>query len=287
MIASKLKRTDKAVSTRAKVLGLRKVKQRKVWAPAELKKLRKLYPDTKTDKLVDIFGCSVRSIYRQAKTHGITKSAAYLATPDACRLRRGEHVGKQFWFPKGHVPANKGLRRPGYARGRMRETQFKKGAKPQTWKPIGTEVVDAYGYLKRKVRDGMKPAVYNWDFVHRLLWTEHHGPVPKGHIVAFKDGNKTNIVIENLELRSHGQNMRHNSIHNLPPELRQVIQLTGAVRAHVTRRQRREEQDRGSEKSSVRDARGTKGQRRSDANRPRQSNRGHRTNDRQQRKGRG
>lgn len=79
----------------------------------------------------------------------------------------------------------------------MRETQFKKGqrtgAAARNWVPLGTEVVDSYGYRRRKTRDGMVPSIYNWEFCHKLLWVKHHGSIPKGHVVAFKDGNKANI----------------------------------------------------------------------------------------------
>jgi hypothetical protein len=45
---------------------------------------------------------------------GLRKSAEYLAGPEACRLQRGDSVGARTRFSAGHVPANKGLRRPGY-----------------------------------------------------------------------------------------------------------------------------------------------------------------------------
>jgi hypothetical protein len=35
-------------------------------------------------------------------------------------------------------------------------------------------------------------------YLHRLIWEEAHGKVPPDHVVIFNDGNKENIVIENL-----------------------------------------------------------------------------------------
>lgn len=47
--------------------------------------------------------------------------------------------------------------------------------------------------------------------LHRVIWEEHYGEIPKGYVVHHKDGNKLNNDIENLELMSlkeHG-NMHH------------------------------------------------------------------------------
>lgn len=48
-------------------------------------------------------------------------------------------------------PFNKGLRRPGWHVGRMRETQFRKGERSgiaaKNWRPIGTIRTDPDGYL--------------------------------------------------------------------------------------------------------------------------------------------
>jgi hypothetical protein len=87
------------------------------------------------------------------------KSEAYLASPAACRLRRGDNIGAPYRFTKGHVPANKGLRRPGWGPGRMKETQFRKGERQgravKLYKPIGTERVSKDGYTERKINDGL------------------------------------------------------------------------------------------------------------------------------------
>lgn len=37
-------------------------------------------------------------------------------------------------------------------------------------------------------------------YLHHLIWEEHNGPIPKNYYVLFKDGNKDNVVIENLQL---------------------------------------------------------------------------------------
>lgn len=37
----------------------------------------------------------------------------------------------------------------------------------------------------------------------RLIWETHHGEIPPGHKVIYKDGNRFNVSIENLDCLSH------------------------------------------------------------------------------------
>jgi HNH endonuclease len=207
------------------------------WTAAEAREAVRRYPHEPTKVLAERFGRPMYQVYQFAARHGLSKTAEYLASPAASRLRRGDNVGAPYRFPKGHVPHNKGLRRPGWFRGRMRETWFKRGALPHTWVPVGTEVLDPDGYRKRKVTDNRKLASrFNWKFVHVLTWEKAHGPVPRGHAVAFRNGDRRDIRLENLELVSRRELMRRNTVHNLPKPLAQVIQLHGALTRQIRRR---------------------------------------------------
>lgn len=232
---------------------------RRFWTPPEDEQIRQLYPGTSTKRIAEQLGRTLTMVYQRARILGLSKSAEYMASPDAYRLRRDNPRGVAFRFPKGHVPHNKGKRMPGWSRGRMRETQFPKGNRPQTWKPVGTEVVDRDGYLKRKIADDPNVASrHNWVFVHVEAWTKVHGPVPAGYAVVFKDGDKSNIAIGNLECISRQDLMRRNTVHNLPPELARVIQLNGALKRRI-RRLSGKEQDVRSPGPSLRDARTAQG----------------------------
>jgi hypothetical protein len=79
----------------------------------------------------------------------------------------------------------------------------------------------------------------NWIFVHRELWEQHHGPIPPHHAVVFINGDIRDIRIENLQLVPRASLMRRNSVHNLPPEIKQVLRLKGAVMRQVNKRSRR------------------------------------------------
>lgn len=118
--------------------------------------------------------------------------------------RYGIKSGRTGCFQKGNIPWNKGMK--GWKAPRTERTQFRKGNIPQTYLPIGTEVVDSGGYVKVKIADPNK-----WEYKHRLIWEKHHGrPVPPGYAVIFGDGNNRNFDPENLLLVSRAQLVRMN-----------------------------------------------------------------------------
>jgi hypothetical protein len=237
-LAFLLKRTPTAIKQRAVIIGINRG-LRRPWSRADDKILRKRFPHERTATLAKDLGRTVLSVHNRAHGFGLSKSAAYLASPEACRLRRGDHVGAAYRFPKGHVPANKGLRRPGYSvgRGRMHETQFKKGQKPHTYRfKVGDERINTDGYIDVKIREDLVGAC-NWRAKHRMLWEEKHGPVPPGHLVVFKDGKKLNCVLENLELITLADNLRRNSIwKRMPKELASLVMLRAKVVRQINKR---------------------------------------------------
>lgn len=202
----------------------RKRAPRRFWTPAELKMLRECYPHESTKAIARELGASIDRVYAMANYLGLHKTPEYLAGPDACRLRRGDNVGKAFRFPPGHVPANKGLRRPGWAVGRMRETQFKKGQWPINKDPdfyvLGALRVNTDGYIDMRI--SFELGSRGWRGLHLILWEDAHGRIPRGYCLAFKDRDQLNVCLENIELISRGENMRRNTIHRLPPEIKAV-----------------------------------------------------------------
>lgn len=214
---------------------------RRPWTLAEDAVLRAAYPDLPTATLAGALARSLSSTYQRAYDLGLHKSPDYLASPAACRLRRGTNPGIGTRFEKGHVPANKGLRRPGWAPGRMASTQFRKGERRgvavRLWKPIGTERVSKDGYRQRKVNNDL-PLQRRWKFVHLILWEAAHGAVPHGHAVRFKNGDRRDLRLDNLELVSRRDLMRRNTVHNYPKPVAEAIQLLGALNRKINRRAR-------------------------------------------------
>ena len=220
---------------------------RRFWSPEDLSRISELYPDQPTANVARLLDRGLSGVYGMAAKLGLKKSQAFLDSDKSGRLRKGQtRPGtEQNQFKKGHVPANKGLRRPGWAPGRMGSTQFKKGCRSgiaaRNWKPVGTITADTEGYLRIKVRE----AVYGkeatgfgntkvWPLLNRVVWEQHNGPIPPKHLVMFKDKNRQNCAIENLELRSMADNARRNQMwNNMPRELAEVIQLNGVLKRKI------------------------------------------------------
>jgi hypothetical protein len=229
---------------------------KRLWHPAEDALLVARYPHEATEVLARDLRRPLSSTYQRALKLGLRKTAAYLAGPAACRLRRGDNVGVASRFQKGHVPANKGLRRPGWGPGRMKETQFRKGERrgvaARNWRPVGTILADPEGYLRIKVREAQPGEAYGfgnprvWPLLHRHVWEAAHGPLPKGHAIAFRNRDRKDVHLDNLECISRRELMARNTVHNLPKPLAAAVQLLGALTRQIRRRTRtHEEQDRG------------------------------------------
>jgi len=224
------------------------------WTAKQRAILRKRYPGTHGKKLVPVLGHALSSIYREASRLGLKKSPAFLKAELVRQRRRLRIVGVRHRFPKGHAPANKGLRRPGWHSGRMRETQFKKGCFPQNRDPdfyvVGALRVNTDGYIDMRI--SFDKGARGWRGLHLILWEDAHGPLPKSHCLRFKDGDRLNVCLENLELITRRDNMARNCIHNLPAPLKSTIQLLGQLNRRI-----HEEQDRRSAQSSFCDAGGS------------------------------
>lgn len=209
------------------------------WTAIDDALLRQFYPDWPTAMLAQVFGRTPRAVTQRAVKLRIGKSAAFLAA---------NALGR---FQTGQTPANKGLRRPGWAPGRMAQHQFKPGRPARlarNYKPIGSYRISRDGALEQKVTDD--PNVYparRWKAVARLVWEAAHGPVPAGHVVVFREGRRTTvpaeITLDRIEMISRVELQRRNSIHTrLPPELVDVIRLKAAIKRRLTNRRKRDEE---------------------------------------------
>lgn len=116
-------------------------------------------------------------------------------------IRSGVLVGT---FKKGHIPHNKGKK--GVCAAGCEKTWFKPGHQPINHREVGSERINVYGYAEIKIKE---PDV--WMLKHKYLWELNHGPVPENHVVIFKDGDKTNLSLDNLSMISRAENLEMNS----------------------------------------------------------------------------
>jgi hypothetical protein len=244
--------TAAAIRRRAEHLGIRKAEgftalhsrkttlARSPFTPEIAEVIELLYPDTLTQVIADFIGMPLERVHAYATHHGWKKTPEFVRETARARTT-ADHPMRRYQFPKGHVPANKG-RKGMPSHPNMIPTQFKKGNRPHTWKPIGAQVVNDDGYLVQKVSEtGYPPR--DWKPVHRLVWIAAHGEIPPGHIVRFRQGCKTTdpqkITADVLECITLAENARRNVWHhNMPADLRKLVGARIALKRAINSRQK-------------------------------------------------
>ena len=214
---------------------------RRTWSDIELTILQAHYASTVTRDIATALGIPVELVYRKASSLRLRKSTEFAASSKSGRLLKGGKLGQAHQFQPGQQPWNKGTNFT--AGGRSAETRFKPGRKPEesrNYALIGTLRISKDGYLERKTTDD--PAIYparRWVAVHRLVWEATHGPIPHGHIVVFKRGQKTaieaDVTANRLDCISRKEHARRNHPRSHSPELAKLVQLKGAITRQVNR----------------------------------------------------
>jgi hypothetical protein len=108
--------------------------------------------------------------------------------------------GRDCRFRPGAVPHNKGGK--GYCPPGSEKGWFRPGHAPFNTMPLGSERISADGYVEIKYAEKSGSPKNRWKGKHVLIWEKANGPVPKGHVVIFADGNKRNFKLKNLVLVS-------------------------------------------------------------------------------------
>ena len=230
ILAERLGRTPYAVIQHARSMGMSKTRVSKVWPPEKVEKLKQLYPKHTNEEIARILGSTPRSVNAIAFKLGLRKDPQW----------KYEQSSKGM-FKKGHTPANKGKKWNEYLdmekQEKIRATTFKKGNRPANKKPVGYERISRDGYIEVKVAE---PNVFKNK--QRVIWEQHNGPIPEGMHVCFKDGDKSNLDIENLFLENMTDKFnRCCSIHTrLPEDMRKLVQLKGALKRKINQIEKEE-----------------------------------------------
>lgn len=196
------------------------------WKPHEIELLKQHYAHSNIHELMQMLNKSDRKIYNQARNLGLKKSAEY---EEKRRIQDIENIRKNTTkrFQKGQTPWNKGIK--AYMGANV--TSFKKGNLPHNTRNEGETRLNKEGYLLVKI------AHKKWVRKHYLIWEEVNGKVPKGHVLRLKDNNRDNYDISNIELISRAENMRLNTMHRFPEELKQTIRLLKKLKKKINEKQ--------------------------------------------------
>jgi hypothetical protein len=192
------------------------------WTPDDLTLLRARYPHESTVTLAHELGRSVESVYQRAMRMELVKTPEYMASPAAGRIPPGGDArGRRFVVGQQAALGNRsqtGKRNPRRA-------------------ALGTVITSgSLGYEWIKVFDiGSWPR--GWRLLHHVIWEQTHGPIPPDHLVTFRDNNRANVVIENLELVDKVAWMLRHSISSLPPELASLMRLNAKLVRTIAQRE--------------------------------------------------
>lgn len=212
---------------------------RHVWTRDELALLANRFPNERTADVAAALGVPHYLVSKKASQLGIEKSAEHLAGEKSGRIRRGQRLSPDTQFHPGGVSHNRGKK--GWSPAGSERTRFKKGQIGVTFVPIGTLRVNSLGYLDRKISTN-KVGGLNWEAVHRLVWKKANGPIPPGHMVCFREGRRTTILeeitVDVLELVTRAEHARRNNMWaRYPHEVAHSIQLIGAIRRRIKKRE--------------------------------------------------
>lgn len=105
------------------------------------------------------------------------------------------NTGRTGQFVKGQQAHNKGVKMSPEVYEKARATMFKKGHMPSNHREVGSIRVNVDGYVEIKVAEPKK-----WCLLHRYIWQQAYGPIPKGHCLIFKDNNRLHCELDNLML---------------------------------------------------------------------------------------
>lgn len=154
--------------------------------------------------------------------------------------RYGIRTGRTGKYSKGHVPRNKGKEMSQDVYIKCAPTMFKKGSLPVNHKPVGTVSIRnnykrGQKYVYEKVAE---PNI--WRMKHVLEWERHNGPIPKGKIIIFADGNTLNTDINNLLMISRSQNavMNRWNLHGCDKAHTEVAANVASVKIQISERKR-------------------------------------------------
>lgn len=200
----------------------RHTKKPQYWTSEQKKILIENYADSTPQQMIELLNgvFDMAQISKKAQRIGIRKSDDYKLR----EINKGR-------LPPGNIPWNTGQHYN--AGGKAKDTQFKPGSTPPNTCAVGTQRVNDKGYIEIKIEEG--EGRKKWKLLHREVWQRNHGKPPKGSIIIFKDHNKNNCAIENLQLITKEQLMLENSGHNYSEDLKEVMRLKAAITRKINR----------------------------------------------------
>jgi hypothetical protein len=231
-LAVRIGKSVTAIKQKCHKLGLTK---RRFLTATEKQYINEHYATTNTRDLATYLQRSLYTIHNYVHRVGLKKDTHFVQQHrKTLVLKAGTHTR----FKKGHIPANKGVKMNAELRERLKHTFYQKGNIPGNTLPIGSEIITKqWGYVKVKIAEPNK-----WVLKHRQVWEQHHGTIPKGNIIRFKDGNRKNCDINNLYILSRNDHLKYeNGVEaRYPEDVKKLIHLKGELTRQIRKAQKKE-----------------------------------------------
>ena len=189
---------------------------RRFWAQDEDDFLREHYADNFTEDLALALNRSHSAVYARAQLLGLKKSEELIKQTGSMSSNHPNVVASR--FKKGQEPPNKGQQMTPELYQKVKHTFFQKGNQPHNTREGDgalTKRSDGYWYIRLKIG--------KWRQLHTHTWEQANRTIQKGEMVKFKDGNPDNCTLENLYLTTRAENMRQNSFHKYPSEVKSAM----------------------------------------------------------------
>jgi len=123
----------------------------------------------------------------------------------------------------GNVPVNKGVKMESSLKERIKHTFFQKGHLPKNSKYDG--------YISIRIDHKNRPYAHirtslgKFELLHRHLWRKVNGDIPPGFILIFKNGDCSDIRIENMELVTRKEHLFRNRWSKYPEDIRETARI--------------------------------------------------------------
>ena len=183
------------------------------------------YPNHTIAECVEFSGLSKGIVYRIARENKVEKSEVFKQK----RINQFLKIGEKYRYKKGQIPHNIGKKQSEFmspeGMEKSRISRYKKGNIPTNRRQVGEERINVHGCVEVKTKDCLR----GWEQKHRVIWEQHNGVIPKGCNIQFKDGNRQNCDIENLYMISRENQVRENSIHNYPEDVKKAIRTVNKL----------------------------------------------------------
>lgn len=179
----------KGYAVRNKIKFIRNVRHNIILTDEQAEYMISIIPGRQSDEVRDIMNQKYGLHLTSMQVRGWKKNHK---TPSGYSTR----------YQCGNVPWIKGRKGVLQANG----TAFEPGHDPHNAKPIGSlsfrRARNNRGYwmIKTSVDKEQK----NYEMLHRYVWKQAHGEIPKGYKVVFRDGDVNNCNLENLMLVHEG-----------------------------------------------------------------------------------